>query len=152
MQWFIENLGFSKQDTLLLLLCPLFALLGGMVHMYTLAHAYSKMPRSARFRSREEAYPLMMFSALWASGRLLLAAIAGLILSLYMVGALTNYPATIARILGASILVGYVALRLWATQEAVFINVLERRVRKTLEDHGLIKEKRDTAPTPREGT
>ena len=132
-----QSLGFSEQDLMLLKLCPLFAALGGFVHAYVLIGDYSKLPKNGRLAKPREA----LARVAWLTGRLLIAAVAGFVLALYMVGALTDSPTTTARILAFSVLVGYAAPRLWATQESLVNEVLEKKLRSLLEEHGLVAHK-----------
>ncbi|MGR0482477.1 MAG: hypothetical protein ACTFAL_14040 [Candidatus Electronema sp. V4] len=131
MNFFINALGFSQQEILLLFLCPVFAVIGGMIHFYVLWGDYSKLPEEVYFNNMKE----ILGRVAWLIGRLLLAGTAGLVFSLYLVGALTPAPATTARILACSILIGYAAPRFWVTQEKVIAKVIETNIRKIVEEY-----------------
>ena len=129
----LEMLGFSSQDRFLLALCPLAAALGGFVHVWMLKDDYSKLPKRGGLASPKKAFVMTA----WLSGRLILSAVAGLVLALYFVGALTDSPTTVARILAFAILIGYAAPRLWVAQEQIVAKAVEDRMRAILNKHGL---------------
>ena len=94
---------------------------------------YSKLPKKGRLASPIE----LVTNFSWLTGRLLLSAVAGLVLALYFVGALTDSATTVARILAFAILVGYAAPRLWVAQEQVVAAAIEDRMRAILKEHGI---------------
>lgn len=129
----MEVFGFSSHDALLLFYCPLFAVIGGIAHTYVLWTDYSKLPDQGSFVLAS--HRVAFYRIAWLFGRLLLSLIAGLIFSLYLVGALTSTPAATARILAFSILIGYAAPKLWITQETVITEAIENRFKKILKEY-----------------
>ena len=124
------DLGFSKYDFALLLLCPLGALIGSCAfaitttiplepptedHHYVLAPKHIRVARGA-----------------WLFLRLILGAILGLLLGLYFVGAIQETPSTLAKVVALSIIAGYAAPKIWLAQDKIISSQIERLVKKEL--------------------
>jgi Na+/H+-dicarboxylate symporter len=60
-------------------------------------------------------------------------------LALYFVGALSEGPTTIARVLAFAILFGFAAPKLWISQEKLVANLVEKRMRALIEEYSLLK-------------
>lgn len=134
----LTEIGFKSQDISLLALCPLFSVIGGFVHMLMLRADFSRIPNS----SVGHVSLLSVIERIgWSVSRLLLSAAIGLVFGLYLVGALTESPNTVARILAFSIILGYAAPRLWASQEKIVNEVVDERLRKILKESDLFESK-----------
>jgi hypothetical protein len=121
----MQQLGFMPQDYLLLLLAPLGAGLGSIVHGMLIEINPNKLPTSGRLRTTTE----VMMVLKWSSYRLVIGAVLGLVVALYFVGSITSNPTSIARILALSVFVGYAAPKLWALQEKHLMDEIEKKVR-----------------------
>lgn len=134
MELFFVGLGFSAQDLLLIKLCPIFAVIGGIVHIVLIRDDFSVFPdKPVGLASTGTAFNRLT----WMFARLALSYIVGLVFALYLVGALTESPTTIARILAFSVLVGFAAPKLWKSQEKVLTELIEKHLERTLEEYGV---------------
>ncbi len=126
---YLTELGFQRQDITLLYLAPLCAALGGFsrwVLMYK--EDFRKLPSKGRFHQ-----PMQFFAmGEWALGHAFVSGVLGLILALYFVGAFTESPTTVARVLAFSILIGFGAPRLWRTQETIVREAVDEKLKQLL--------------------
>lgn len=72
------ELGFTKQDLLLIVLCPLFAVLGGFVHFILLDTNFEKIPKSGGIHKS----PAVIGRMHWMMGRFVISFALGLIFAL----------------------------------------------------------------------
>jgi len=126
-----SQLGFSAQDVILLKLCPLFSVLGGLVHFVLLDVNFERLPSGGGWHTRSA----VMGRIKWTLGRVFISAVLGIIFALYFVGALTEGPTTVARILAFAVVVGYMAPKLWSTQEKLLLSAMEKRVGELVDQH-----------------
>lgn len=130
MHAFLIELGLSKYDIALLVLCPLGAVVGSFAHAVLLLINPHRIPRpgSTRFNTSTDA----LGRAAWLSFRLSLGAILGLVLGLYFIGALQENVATLAKVVALSILLGFAAPRVWVSQEKLIAEASENRLKEIL--------------------
>ncbi len=123
------ELGFSKYDILLIQICPLSAVIGGLARFVVLDTNFGRLPARGGF------YPVMtVFGRLkWVLAHVFVSAVLGLVFAFYFVGSVTEAPSTIAKLAAFSVLLGYAAPRLWESQEKIVMNVVERKLKELLE-------------------
>lgn len=120
----LDQLGFSPQDTLMTLLCPCFAAVGGFAHTLMLHSKFTSLPEKYTPVSKGEAF----HRAMWFLARLLLSGAAGLVVALLFVGSLTTGPSSVARVFVLAVVVGYAAPKLWVAQERLVSDALEKKL------------------------
>lgn len=116
---FLNSIGFKNQDYALILLCPIFSAIGSLVSIVMEKYV------------QNDAYNIFNTSKI--VGRLFVGSVLGLVLSLYLIGAISEGRSTIPRILALSILIGYSAPRIWFIQKKAVEAVAEKRIEKLLE-------------------
>ncbi len=143
----LTELGFSKTDMYMLLLCPLFTTVGGLVHVLMTSCDLSKWPvisppTEFNFSStgwKSNALELMKIgfkhvinlpAALihppyWVFARLALSALTGLVVGLYFVGSFPSSPGGVARIFALCVIIGYVAPSFWLAKEKWMLTIIE---------------------------
>jgi len=130
MELLIE-LGFSKQDVLLILLCPVFSMLGGLVHLVQLDTNFSKLPTSGGLHKPGA----VMGRFKWSVSRFVISLVIGLVFALYFVGSVNDGPSAIAKLLAFSILLGYVAPRVWSSQDNIISPAIEEKLQNLVDQH-----------------
>jgi hypothetical protein len=125
---FLYDIGFSKQDIMLIILCPLSSMIGGLVHFLVLETDFSKMPGRAFLGQKED----VLGRVKWIIGRLIISSVLGLVIGLYFVGALVEGPTIVARIIAFSIFVGYAAHKVWVSSDKVIAKIIEDKIKETL--------------------
>jgi hypothetical protein len=134
---FFTELGFSKQDMLLLIITPIFSALGSLVNILSLdLDLKTPVETQGNIKFIKGVGNNITYIE-WAIRRIIIGAVAGLILALYFVGALTEKPTTIARILAFSILLGYAAPNFWSTQEKIMIAAMESKLKQIIKEQKL---------------
>ncbi len=126
----LTEIGFSRFDQTMLLLCPLCAVIGSFAHMFMVELNFTQMPESGETTSTA---PLLREltrgkRGYWVYGRLGVGATVGLMVSLYFAGSLNPSASTAAKVLALSILAGYLAPKLLLTQEKAVIRTLEEKL------------------------
>ncbi|MDD5390484.1 MAG: hypothetical protein PHD37_14155 [Gallionellaceae bacterium] len=114
---FLIELGLSKYDIALMVLCPLGAMHGSFAHTCLLTINPHRMPRPGNVRILGTIDALGRFQ--WIILRLTLGAILGIVIALYFIGSLQPNLTTLAKIIALSILLGFAAPKLWLAQERV---------------------------------
>ncbi|GAA0542238.1 hypothetical protein GCM10009098_07400 [Rheinheimera aquimaris] len=109
-------LGFTVYDLALIVLCPLGATVGSFAHIITLCIDLKGPPRSED-DMREASPKLQEFRGAWMGLRMMLSAVAGLVVGLYFVGLIHETPANLGRIIALSVLVGYLTPKLINVQD-----------------------------------
>lgn len=126
----LKDLGLSRLDIVLLVLCPLFSTLGSFVHFCLLESDFSSVPAQNKapidFRGH-----MALFE--WLLRRMFVGGVAGLALALFFVGSLVDSGATVAKVLAGSILVGYAAPKLWFTQEKLLMSIIEAKIKEQVQ-------------------
>jgi hypothetical protein len=167
------NVGLSKLDVVLLLGCPFCAALGTTVSAVIrrvsekpVFTPLSEIPPNAfgeklidmsegqrlKFLNQERKDIFELNLLRHGRGELVRLAFIGLVLgfvvSLYFVGAITDNITSIARIFALCILLGYQAPQIWALQENIFKEAVEKKLRQMTEvgssnSPQIIQEKKD---------
>ena len=114
---FLSDLGFSQVDQLILVLCPLIAMIGCLAKLSTLMLNFGAQA------SYHTTFSKIFFIVLKTLSRLLIASIAGLLVGFYFAGAISPTAQSVGKLLGLALLVGYMSEK--------FFYVLEKR---TIED------------------
>lgn len=127
------DLGFSKFDFLLLVLCPLGAILGGLARFIMLDTNFERLPGGGRW------HPTMTAVARfkWVTSHVFISAVLGLVFALYFVGSIKEAPSSVTKLAAFAVLLGYAAPRLWASQEKMVMQVVERKLEQLLRHQDL---------------
>lgn len=128
---FLTELGIKKYDLALLLFCPIGAVLGSFAQAILTTINPDQPPKDSEkvyFASSH----LRAARGAWLTLRLMLGAILGLVIALYFIGALQENLPTLAKIIALSILLGYAAPKIWATQEKFIVNRVHELVDREL--------------------
>jgi hypothetical protein len=123
---FLLELGFSKQDIWMLLLCPLCSVFGSIINIFSIDMDLNEPLNKGNCT---KGFENNIFYWEWFFRRIFIGMITGLIIALYFVGALTSSSTTIARILAFSILIGYASPKFWIAQEKILISLIESRLK-----------------------
>lgn len=110
-----EGLSYTY---LLLVFCPLGAVVGSFAHAIVKTINLDGPPKhegEMKLVSKD----LQEKRGIWLGLRLILGGVLGLVIGLYFVGAIQENPATLAKIIALSILVGYSAPKVWEAQEII---------------------------------
>ena len=94
--------GFSELDWFMVQYCPLFSVLGSIVHILVIY---------LHLNSRSVIMPRLTVK--WCVSRMIVGYVLGLVYALSLTGALVNSPTIVARLIGFSIITGFVAPKLW---------------------------------------
>lgn len=130
MELLIE-LGFSKQDAFIIFLCPVFSVLGGVVHLMQLDTDFNKLPSGGGLHK-----PGAIIGRLkWSVSRFSISFVIGLVFALYFVGSVNDGPSAIAKLLAFSIMLGYVAPRVWSSQDNIIAPAIEDKLRNLVDEH-----------------
>jgi len=148
----LTELGFSSIDINMLILCPFFSAIGGIIHVLILSCDLSKWPACAitDFKlptdnkkkldealafvaNRIMALPrVLLHPPYWILAKVSLSALTGLIIALYFVGifppvapGVIGNPEGVARIFALCIFVGYLAPMLWIAKEKQILTIIE---------------------------
>lgn len=140
----LSELGFSNIDIKMLILCPLFSSVGGIIHALMLSCNLSKWPACAitDFQlptgNKEKLHKVLAYTVnciialprvllhppYWILAKVSLSALTGLIIALYFVGifppvepGVIANPEGVARIFALCIFIGYMAPMLWIAKE-----------------------------------
>lgn len=124
------DLGFSKYDIALLLLCPVGAVIGSFA--FAITATISDKPPTREHHFTFASNQLRAARGMWIVLRLMLGAILGFLLGLYFVGAIQETPSTLAKVVALSIIAGYAAPKIWLAQDKVVSSQIERLVKKEL--------------------
>ncbi|MCC9660498.1 hypothetical protein LPA49_07940 [Pseudoalteromonas sp. MB41] len=132
----IEGFGFTDVDKLLTFWCPIAAAFGEWLRFLSKARNYEHFISFDESGKAKEptwaSFGQLMSAVEWLLGHLILSAGAGLILSLYFVGMIDSEANAIARLLGVSIILGYIAPQLWLSQEKTILNKVEKIIASEL--------------------
>lgn len=132
----IENFGFSELDKLLIFWCPVAAAFGGCLRFFSQARNYDRLFPTGEDGELKQPKWIGVSQGLaameWLFGHVVLSAGAGLLLGLYFVGMIGNEANAIARLLGISILLGYIAPQLWSSQEKAILSKVEKIIKREL--------------------
>lgn len=131
----LSKLGFTSQDYLLVVLCPIFAALGSLVHAMLLEINPNKIPSGGALRSGNHAMAVLK----WHISRLFIGAALGLILGLYFVGSLIESPNAVSRVLALAVLMGFSAPKLWLMQEKHILEQVEKKIEAAIGNASLNK-------------
>ena len=148
----LAKLYFSEEEITMLYLCPIFAAIGGFLHILMSSCDLTKWPESKPSSDlnlssgdwKSQAYKLVEFvlkgviklpvvlihSPYWIVARLALSVLTGLIVGLYFIGVLPESSGGIARIFALSVFIGYVSPILWLAKEKWVLSVVESKVFK----------------------
>lgn len=163
--YLIFGIGLSGYDLSLLVLCPIFAMLGTLVANAVKgildkpeftplnelpAHYLDRMLEAdenrdpklelAKLNSRMKEWheSKVRRSELLDSFRLpFIGLVLGLVIALYFVGAITNDVTSLARVLGLCVLLGYQAPNIWLTQEKAIKKSLDKKLDHVINNAGL---------------
>jgi len=124
------ELGLSKYDIALLILCPASAAIGSFA--FAINATISEMPPKEESKTYFVSEKLQKARGAWLFLRILLGAIMGLFLGLYFVGSIQESPSTIAKIVALSLLFGYAAPKIWLAQDKVIASQVEKIMKKEL--------------------
>ena len=127
----LTELGLSTQDVLLLVLCPICAAIGSLVHWAILE--INPMKRSAGGSLRT--FLELGAHIKWIILRVFIGSVIGLVLALYFMGTINEGINSMARILAFAVLLGYSAPRFWKVQEELIVSTIEKKVREALQKH-----------------
>lgn len=111
----LEGLSYTSP---LITLCPIRSVIGSFAQAIVLTIDLVSPP------NREEDMGIASESlrekrSMWLGLRLILGGILGLVVGLYFVGSIQETPATLAKIVALSIVLGYSAPKVWGAQEKV---------------------------------
>ena len=143
----LATLNFSETDILMLLLCPCFSAIGGLLHVLMSSCDLTRWPTirlsadvdlsSGDWKSKAIELTVFAFKRVlmapvvlihapyWILARLALSLLTGLIVGLYFVGVFPDSPGGIARIFALSVFIGYVSPILWLAKEKWVLSVVE---------------------------
>jgi hypothetical protein len=109
--------GFSY-TYLLIILCVIGSVLGSFANVIVKSINVDGPPvheDKMKIASKE----LQEKRGIWIGLRMILGGILGLVVGLYFVGSIQETPATLAKIMALSIMVGYAAPKIWESQEKI---------------------------------
>ena len=118
-------LGFSNYDFALIIFCTVGSVIGSFAQAIVLTIDLKQMPRTEtdlRIASPE----MQELRGVWLAIRMILGGILGLMVGLYFVGAIQETPTTLAKIIALSIMLGYVAPKVWHAQERIVSAEIDR--------------------------
>lgn len=143
----ILNIGLSKYDIALLILCPLGAIIGSFAHAIV-ETIDLKGPPTNESDMKVASKELQELRGIWLGLRMMLGAILGLVIGLYFTGAIQETPSTIAKIMALSILLGYAAPNVWDAQNKIVTARINKIVSSEIsqEKTSSAAEKPSTAP------
>lgn len=164
-EYSIFGIGLSGYDLSLLILCPIFAMLGTLVAnsvkgilekpefepLTELPPHYLRRLRDSGDKDEPELALAELNSQMkhWHATRVrrselldffrlpFIGLVLGLVIALYFVGAITNDVTSLTRVLGLCVLLGYQAPNIWLTQEKAIKKALDKKIESVLNKSGL---------------
>jgi len=130
---YLAKLGFSEFDQIMLIICPIFSMIGSLAHIFILDNDFTKPPApnsGAKMKFLDFIYPFIESGGRgwWVAGRFVVGAIIGLVIALYFVGALNPQASTVARVLALCIFAGYLAPQIWFSQEKTVMKIINKKI------------------------
>lgn len=119
----LAALGFRRFDQYLLVLCPLFSVLGSVTHALMVQHNFLRLPRlKKRYQnaSLSDTSRQWLATLYWLVARCFLGLSIGLLVALYFTGDLEAKPLSASKLLALSLAAGYLAPKFFALQEKRF--------------------------------
>lgn len=131
---FLSPLGFSDIDTLMIIICPVLGLLGGLVHALMVDMAYSKSPKYRDYSdlstpNEEIVKEVVQHRGVWIVSRILIGGATGLVLAFYFAGAITPEATSVGRIFAMSVVAGYLAPSFWKHQQDIPMDKMLKSIR-----------------------
>jgi hypothetical protein len=122
----IGPIQIGSFDAALLVLCPLFTALG------TLVSFILKNKNEDQIQIRLGFFYRVTLSVVEKIGHIFVGLVLGLIIAVFVVGAVKPEVTSLTRILALSILLGFQAPAMWFYQERIITNLIEKQLEKII--------------------
>lgn len=135
MEELFKEFNLSNLDKLLLIGSPICSIIGSLVHAFTAEMDINEFPKTqingelkVGIRNHLEVGLILK----WLFYRLFVGAVIGFVFALYFIGITNNTLTSIARLLAFSVLIGFSAPKLWASQEKILTKHIDLKLKEIL--------------------